>query len=149
MRDNQPLTGVERPFPEGKFLLSKTDPEGIITYANRAFCELAGYSEAELLGQPHNIVRHPDMPAAAFAEMWQTIQNGAEWTGVVKNRCKNGDYYWTYASIMPEMDEAGNIIGYISVRRAPASVGMDSAACEAALRNGASDDGDDGGEGEQ
>jgi len=90
MRSNQPVTEVEHPFSEGEVLVSKTDLAGVITYANRAFCNIAGFTEAELIGQPHNIVRHPDMPEAAFVQMWQDIQVGSEWKGAVKNRCKDG-----------------------------------------------------------
>ncbi|MDX8410190.1 MAG: PAS domain-containing protein [Mariprofundales bacterium] len=133
MRDNQPITDQEQPFPEGEFLISKTDLAGTITYANRNFCRIAGFSENELIGQPHNIVRHPDMPEAAFAQLWHDIQNGQEWHGLVKNRCKNGDHYWVLATIMPELDAQGSIVGFISVRRSPASAEMDSAQCEAAL----------------
>ncbi|MDX8413398.1 MAG: PAS domain-containing protein [Mariprofundales bacterium] len=133
MRNNQPVTEVEHPFSEGEFLVSKTDLSGVITYANRAFCKLAGYSETELIGQPHNIVRHPDMPEAAFAQMWQDIQAGTEWKGAVKNRCKDGGYYWVFATVMAEVDKQGAITGYISVRRSPTTVSMTSADCEATL----------------
>ncbi|MDQ6951500.1 MAG: PAS domain-containing protein [Mariprofundales bacterium] len=133
MRNNQPVTNREQLFPEGEFLISKTDLTGTITYANRAFCRIAGYSEGELIGQPHNIVRHPDMPEAAFAELWHDVQNGQEWHGLVKNRCKNGDHYWVKATIMAELDAQGSILGYISVRRSPASAGMSSEECATAL----------------
>jgi len=133
MRDNQPVTGQEHSYPADLFLISKTDLAGTITYANRAFCQIAGFTESELMGQPHNIVRHPDMPEAAFADLWQTVQNGLEWNGLVKNRCKNGDHYWVLATIMPELDEQGQVLGYISVRRSPASKGLSSEDCAAAL----------------
>ncbi|MDH5656355.1 MAG: PAS domain-containing protein, partial [Spirochaetia bacterium] len=99
-------------------LVSNTDLKGIITYANSDFQEVCGYSEEELIGKPHNIIRHPDMPRSAFLELWNTIQNGNTWTGVVKNRAKNGGYYWVLANVSP-MFESGKIIGYISVRYKP------------------------------
>ncbi|MDR3347636.1 MAG: PAS domain-containing protein [Helicobacteraceae bacterium] len=98
------------------FLVSQTDDQGVITFANGDFVKISGYSLGELVGQPHNIVRHPDMPKAAFKTLWDTIQGGRTWTGFVKNRTKNDDFYWVYATIM----EASNIDGskcYISARR--------------------------------
>jgi len=133
MRNNQPVTEVEHAFTEGEVLVSKTDLAGIITYANRAFCKIAGFTEAELIGQPHNIVRHPDMPEAAFVQMWQDIQSGTEWKGAVKNRCKDGGYYWVYATVMAEFNEQGEITGYISVRRALSTVAMTSEDAAATL----------------
>jgi len=111
------VTGVEEAFTGQQFIVSKTDLNGIITYVNTTFCRISGYKPSELIDQPHNIVRHPDMPAAAFADLWQTIQGGAEWRGIIKNRCKNGDHYWVIAKVMPERDEMGNILGYIAIRR--------------------------------
>lgn len=83
------------------FLVSETDEKGIITFANPDFCTIAGYTLEELMGRPHNIVRHPDMPKVAFKDLWQTITSGKIWTGFVKNRCKNGDFYWVYATVYP------------------------------------------------
>ncbi|RMH50309.1 MAG: PAS domain-containing protein [Zetaproteobacteria bacterium] len=119
MRTNLPVTDVERTFEIDRFIVSKTDTKGIITYCNRTFIEVSGYEEEELLGRPHNIVRHPDMPAAAFADLWSTIQSGQEWNGIVKNRCKNGDYYWVDAQVTPSLGPGGEIVGYMSVRRKP------------------------------
>lgn len=105
-------------FEQG-LIVSSTDLKGIITYANRKFCEIAGYSREELIGKNHNIVRHPDMPRAAFKELWETIQSGKEWTGVVKNLRKDGKYYWVYSHIVP-IEKEGEIVGYTAARR-PAS----------------------------
>jgi len=109
---------VEYTFKKG-LIVSSTDLKGIITYANRKFCEIAGYTKAELTGKNHNIVRHPDMPKAAFQELWETVKAGKEWTGIVKNLRKDGKYYWVYSHISPVIDE-GKITGYTAARR-PAS----------------------------
>ncbi|UFH58797.1 PAS domain-containing protein [Sulfurovum mangrovi] len=105
-------------FEEG-LIVSSTDLKGIITYANRKFCEIANYSRGELIGKNHNMVRHPDMPKAAFQELWDTIKSGKEWTGIVKNLRKDGRYYWVYSHITP-IEKNGEIIGYTAARR-PAS----------------------------
>ncbi len=99
------------------FLVSKTDIKGRITYCNQLFMKVAGYSESELLGKPHNIVRHPDMPRVIFKLLWEKIQNKKEIFAYVKNRTKNGGYYWVYANVTPSIDDKGSIIGYYSVRR--------------------------------
>jgi len=103
-------------FKDG-LIISSTDLKGIITYANRTFCKIAGYSKQELTGKNHNIVRHPDMPKAAFKELWDTIKSGKEWTGIVKNLRKDGLYYWVYSHISPVLDNHGEIIGYTAARR--------------------------------
>jgi aerotaxis receptor len=118
MRQNLPITQREYPFPPNRTLVSVTDLKGRITYCNPAFIEVSGYSREELLGQPHNLVRHPDMPAEAFRDMWATIESGRPWSGVVKNRRKNGDHYWVVANATPMMD-GGRITGYLSVRNQP------------------------------
>lgn len=100
-------------------IISSTNIKGIITYANRKFCEISDYSKNELQGRNHNIVRHPDMPKAAFTEIWNTIQTKKEWTGILKNLRKDGRYYWVYSHISP-IEEEGHIIGYTAARR-PAS----------------------------
>jgi len=105
---------------EGRAIISETDTKGVITFANRKFCEIAGYTPAELKGQPHNIIRHPDMPKAAFAQMWETIKSGQSWNGIVKNLRKDGLYYWVETEISPVRDDEGNITGYIAARK-PAS----------------------------
>jgi len=118
MRLNEPVTQREVSFDPEAVLISKTDPRGVITYANEAFVRVSGYSLGELLGQPHNLLRHPDMPAEAFRELWQTIQDGRPWTGIIKNRCKNGDHYWVFADVTP-VREGGRIVGYMSTRSHP------------------------------
>ncbi|MCI1193728.1 methyl-accepting chemotaxis protein [Calidifontimicrobium sp. SYSU G02091] len=117
MRNNGPVTGREHPFPAAKTLVSVTDLKGRITYANDAFVEVSGFARDELLGQPHNVVRHPDMPAEAFRDLWATIAAGRPWTGIVKNRRKNGDHYWVRANATPIVRD-GRIAGYLSVRSA-------------------------------
>jgi aerotaxis receptor len=118
MRNNQPVTQNELKVPEGQTLISITDLKGRITYANKDFIAVSGFSEAELLGQPHNIVRHPDMPEEAFRDMWDTIKSGRPWTALVKNRRKNGDYYWVRANATP-MRDGDRLVGYLSVRTKP------------------------------
>ncbi|MCW3147541.1 methyl-accepting chemotaxis protein [Stutzerimonas stutzeri] len=115
MRANLPVSDREVIVRDNANILSTTNLKGQITYANPDFIELSGYSEAELLGQPHNLVRHPDMPPAAFAHLWSTVQAGHSWMGVVKNRCKNGDYYWVSAYVMPICRD-GKVVEYQSVR---------------------------------
>lgn len=115
MHKNLPVTLIEHRVPEQAVLLSKTNLLGQITYCNRAFCEISGYGEAELLGHAHNIVRHPDVPAAYFADCWACLKADRPWHGVIKNRCKNGDYYWVEANITPWLED-GEKIGYVSLR---------------------------------
>jgi methyl-accepting chemotaxis protein len=116
MRSNLPVTGREVEIAEGEVLVSQTDPKGVITAVNRAFVRLSGYTAAELIGQPHNLIRHPDMPSEAYADMWKTLKSGRPWVGRVKNRCKNGDHYWVEANVTPIL-QRGQTTGYISVRR--------------------------------
>lgn len=118
MRINEPVTQREHLYPTGMTPVSVTDPKGRITYCNQDFIELSGYPKEELLGQPHNLVRHPDMPAEAFRDMWATVQQGQPWTGLVKNRRKNGDHYWVRANATP-MRDGQRITGFLSVRTAP------------------------------
>lgn len=112
-------TQIERQMRDDDFIVSKTDTKGIITYGNPIFIEFSGYSEAELIGSQHNIIRHPDMPRAAFKLAWDTIQAGQEFFAYVKNMSKDGSYYWVFAHITPDFDQSGRIIGYTSVRRCP------------------------------
>mgnify|MGYP003587709043 FL=1 len=112
-------TGNERKMRENDFIVSKTNPKGIITYGNPIFIEFSGYAEEELLGSQHNIIRHPDMPRAAFKLAWDTIQAGKEFFGYVKNMSKDGGFYWVFTHITPDFDARGQIIGYTSVRRCP------------------------------
>lgn len=118
MKINEPVTQKEIQFPRGKILVSKTDTKGIITYCNRAFIDISGFSESELMGKNHNLVRHPDMPAPAFQDLWDTVADGKPWTGIVKNRAKNGDHYWVKANVSPIYNN-GRIVEYISVRTEP------------------------------
>ena len=112
-------TSIERKMRESDFIVSKTNPKGIITYGNPIFIEFSGYTEAELLGSQHNIIRHPDMPRAAFKLAWDTIQSGKEFFGYIKNMAKDGSFYWVFTHISPDFDSNRSIIGYTSVRRCP------------------------------
>ena len=105
-------------YPEGRLIISRTDLNGIITHANEAFVELSGYTRDELIGQPHCILRHPDMPRAAFKDLWDTVAAGKKWHGYVKNLCKDGSHYWVYATAVPNV-RGGKVVGYTSVRRKP------------------------------
>jgi len=118
MRLNLPVTSTAYELAPGQTLVSVTDTKGRITYCNTAFVSASGYQASELLGEPHNIVRHPDMPEEAFRDMWDSIQQKLPWTGLVKNRRKNGDYYWVRANATPMLD-GDQITGYLSVRTAP------------------------------
>lgn len=102
--------------PEDRFIISKTDSRGTITYVNRTFMEVADYPHVMLIGQPHNIIRHPDMPKAAFYHLWHTIKQGEEWFGYVKNRTRTGNFYWVFAHVTTDYQD-GKPIGYYSVRR--------------------------------
>ncbi|WP_257978533.1 PAS domain-containing protein, partial [Aeromonas salmonicida] len=106
-------------FPDHLSLISTTDPASHITYANQHFCEVAGYNAAEMEGVPHNLVRHPDMPKAAFADMWQRLRQGKSWMGLVKNRAKSGSFYWVNAYVTPILNDQQQIIEYQSVRTRP------------------------------
>ncbi|WP_110968411.1 methyl-accepting chemotaxis protein [Pseudomonas huaxiensis] len=112
------VTLVEQTFPDSQRLISATDPSGKILYCNDEFVSISGYSREELVGSPHNLVRHPDMPAAVFELMWYYLKAGKSWMGVVKNRCKNGDFYWVSAYVTPIMED-GRLTGYESVRVKP------------------------------
>lgn len=118
MRKNLPVTGREREFPAEQRLISATDSNGNLTYCNDEFIVVSGFSRSELIGSPHNIVRHPDMPEAVFAHMWSYLKSGKSWMGIVKNRCKNGDFYWVNAYVTPIL-ENGMAVGYESVRVKP------------------------------
>ena len=126
MRDNQPVTGREHLLAPDAKLVSVTDLAGRIMYCNEDFVIASGFAREELLGQPHNIVRHPDMPAEAYRDLWATIESGRPWTGVVKNRCKDGDHYWVRANVTPLTND-GEIIGYLSVRSIPDRQSVDAA----------------------
>ncbi|PKR56245.1 PAS domain-containing protein [Thalassospira marina] len=127
-QENLRLTGVERHFDEDEIIVSKTDPKGRITYANDVFLRISGYSEAGLLGQPHSIIRHPDMPRCVFALMWDTIAKGREIFAYVINRAANGDHYWVLANVTPTFNPDGTIRGYHSNRRKPRREAITAAA---------------------
>lgn len=114
-------TSKEKVMRNDDFIVSKTDLKGRITYGNQIFIEFSGYTEAELLGAQHNIIRHPDMPRAAFALVWSEIQAGRECFAYVKNLAKDGSFYWVFANLTPDIDAQGNITGYFSVRRKPST----------------------------
>lgn len=120
MRNNQPITAIETQVAPDQYLISKTDLKGRITYANPAFIEISGFGRHELMGADHNIVRHPDMPMALFKDFWQTLQSGYPWAGIVKNRRKDGGFYWVHAVVSP-INEGGKIVGYASVRIRPSA----------------------------
>lgn len=134
MRTNLPVTQVEQELKDGAFIVSTTDPQGIITSANAEFVATSGYALEELLGQPHNLVRHPDVPAEAFEDLWTTVKNGKPWHGIVKNRCKNGDHYWVDANVTPIISE-GTITGYVSIRSKPSKSQIKDAEYRYALAN--------------
>ncbi len=113
------LSGNERRFAERDVIVSKTDLKGRITYANRTFMNISGFSERELLGQPHSIIRHPEMPRAVFALLWDRLKKGQEVFAYVINRARNGDHYWVLAHVTPSHNAAGEITGYHSNRRVP------------------------------
>ena len=115
---------VERVMREDDFIVSMTNPKGIITYGNRTFIEFSGYSEPELLGSQHNIIRHPDMPRAVFKLLWDKIQNKEECFAYVKNMSKDGGFYWVFTNVTPNFDANENITGYFSVRRKPKASGI-------------------------
>jgi aerotaxis receptor len=117
---------MERHLSDGEYIVSKTNLKGQITYVNSPFLEISGFSEAELLGQPHNIVRHPDMPTAAYADLWRTLQAGKSWRGIVKNRSKNGDHYWVEANVNPIWED-DRIVGYMSLRTKPSRTQVEAA----------------------
>lgn len=126
MRKNLPVTGISNDYDSSKRIVSTTDTKGRITHVNQDFLDIAGFSRDELIGKAHNIVRHPDMPPAAYEDLWNTIKTGKPWMGIVKNRCKNGDHYWVDAFVTP-IFENNDIIGYQSVRSKPSQKHVDSA----------------------
>lgn len=119
-------SGQERLVGPNDLLVSKTDPRGVITYANSAFIAISGYRESELVGVNHNLVRHPGMPKAAFRSLWDTVAAGQEWRGIVKNLAKDGSHYWVAAMVTPSR-QGGQIVGYMSVRRQPTRQQIDEA----------------------
>ncbi len=117
---------IQKPTPideevryDGRAMITETDTAGIVTFANRKFIEMTGYSKAELIGSPHSINRHPSMPSAAFKDMWENLKDGLTWQGIVKNLRKDGKYYWVNVWIQPKLDKDRNVIGYIASRKVP------------------------------
>jgi aerotaxis receptor len=126
VRTNLPVTGIEYLMRDGQSIVSTTDVKGRITYVNPCFIEVSGFSREELLGKPHNLVRHPDMPPEAFADLWTSLQAGLPWTGMVKNRRRDGGFYWVLANVTP-VTEAGRTVGYMSVRTRPERAQVEAA----------------------
>jgi PAS domain S-box-containing protein len=136
MRTNLPVTNVEYPITDETLIVSKTDLKGKLTYFNDQFVAASGFTEQELMGQPHNIIRHPDMPPEAFENLWTTLKAGKPWAGAVKNRRKNGDFYWVLASATP-IYEGGQVTGYMSIRsRLPADQREEAERVYALIRAG-------------
>jgi PAS domain S-box-containing protein len=136
MRTNLPVTDVEYPITDETIIVSKTDLKGRLTYFNDQFVDASGFTEQELMGQPHNIIRHPDMPPEAFANLWETLKAGKPWAGAVKNRRKNGDFYWVLASATP-IWESGTVAGYMSIRsRLPSDQREEAERVYALIRSG-------------
>lgn len=126
MKINKQVTDVEHSLTDSDSIVSNTNLKGVITYVNDTFVRISGYSKEELIGVSHNIVRHPDMPPEAFADLWRSMKAGRPWTGIVKNRCKNGDYYWVLANATP-LYENDKLVGYMSVRSKPESEQVEAA----------------------
>lgn len=114
----------EEPFPNGKLIVSRTNLDGVITHANAAFVEMSGYTREELIGVPHCVLRHPEMPRAAFKDLWETVSAGNKWHGYVKNLRKDGSFYWVYATVIANVRD-GKVVGYTSVRRKPSRTKID------------------------
>ena len=133
MKSNLPVSQREITYPEDKVFITKTDANGVITYANDSFVEISGFSREELIGKNHNIVRHPDMPESAFKNLWDTVKSGCPWRGIIKNRAKNGDHYWVRATVSPITDHS-TLIGYISLRKKPTQAEISAA--EAQYKSG-------------
>lgn len=127
MRLNMPVSNIEYELSDAESIVSTTDLQGNITYANPYFIQVSGFTEQELIGAPQNILRHPDMPVEAFADFWATLKDGLPWTGMVKNRRKNGDFYWVLANVTPVMED-GRTVGYMSVRTKPSRAQVNQAA---------------------
>jgi PAS domain S-box-containing protein len=126
LKNNQPVTQREIDYSDAMVFITRTDPKGIITYANESFCQVCGFSNEELLGQNHNIIRHPDVPAWLFEDLWSTLQKGQPWRGIIKNRAKSGDHYWVVATIS-HVIQNNNLVGYLSVRKKPGKAEIEEA----------------------
>ena len=127
MRTNLPVTNNEVHLTDATLIVSKTDLKGRLTYANGVFLRMAGYRESELIGQPHSIIRHPDMPRSVFKLLWDTIEARREIFAFVKNMARSGDHYWVFAHVTPSFDAAGQMTGYHSNRRVPDRAMLESA----------------------
>ena len=125
MKKNLPITDNEVTFDDSVAITSTTDLKGALTYINKDFLDISGFSTNELIGKNHNVVRHPEMPSAAFEDLWATVKSGKAWMGLVKNRCKNGDYYWVDAFVTP-LAKNGEITGYESTRVKPSPIRVKS-----------------------
>ncbi len=112
------VSEIETSYPDGHLIVSRTDPNGFITHLNESFIEMSGHAREALIGAPHYILKHPDMPSAAFKDLWDTVQAGNKWNGYVKNLRKDGGFYWVYATVIPNIRK-GEVVGYTSVRRKP------------------------------
>ena len=112
------IVDEEIPYPDGRLIVSRTNTMGLMTHCNQSFIDMSGYTEEELIGKNHYLLRHPDMPAAAFKNLWDTIQQGNKWEGYVKNLRKDGCYYWVHATVIPNIRN-NEVVGYTSVRRKP------------------------------
>lgn len=112
------VSDLETRFPTGELIVSQTDVAGIITMCNEAFVHMSGWSREQLMGAPHSILRHPDMPKAAFGDLWTTVDQGTRWSGYVKNLRRDGGFYWVYATVIPKIVD-GVLVGHTSVRREP------------------------------
>lgn len=112
-------TGIERFFDDDDIIVSKTDLKGHLTYTNKIFLDISGYTEKEVIGKPHSVIRHPDMPRTIFKTLWDTVLGGQEVFAYVNNCAKNGDHYWVYAHVTPSYDSKGNVVGFHSNRRVP------------------------------
>lgn len=123
--DRLSLTGQEQHFAADDIIVSKTDPKGILTYVNEVFVEISGYVEAELIGRPHSLIRHPHMPRCVFRLLWDTISSGNEIFAYVNNRCKNGDHYWVLAHVTPTFGPNNHLVGYHSNRRVPSAAALE------------------------
>ncbi|ADE15953.1 PAS sensor protein [Nitrosococcus halophilus Nc 4] len=111
-------TDIEAPYPDGRLIVSRTDPEGLITHCNKSFVDMSGYTKEELIGVPHSILKHPDIPPVIYKDLWETLKKGNKWQGFIKNLRKDGGYYWVKATVLPNVRN-GEVIGYTSVRRKP------------------------------
>jgi PAS domain S-box-containing protein len=112
------VSDIETRFPTGELIVSQTDIDGIITMCNEAFVHMSGWNREQLMGAPHSILRHPDMPKAAFGDLWTTVDQGTRWSGYVKNLRRDGGFYWVYATVIPKIVD-GAVVGHTSVRREP------------------------------